>query len=461
MTAWPLSDWLRRDLRERRLTAEKAAAVAGLSSYAVYAWTSGTATPRAGKLRQLLEQCGIDPAPYADFITIKPLAVTVICPGCGRERAMRRALLKPAGRRKRGRSVLRPLGGDRYERPCQTCERRDLPKIGRKALQKVNAERFSKALDYLGFSPGTPPKALGELATRTVRRVALEMALGSRTEAVKNLAAQKKMAAAVRDRRIEAERKAMLDPAWEEMAEAEPKRVEAEPRAMVEAGKRVLAGNHEKFRAMVKAPQSDRHRRAIARSRVLRGAVSGFGLCLLCGLLVQARRWQLAPYGHSWHHDCLIAWRRYCRTVLGPPSGRDLVPRLNRRGRKPTDNLERNYRWLLSRRSGEDTGQRLARRSKLASSASVTEGIKSFVRRLPGSWDLVFPGFKKYRAGNRDRQEVVPLPDLLRPLIDGGARDPIIERLHRYGMADEKTARLTGANLDRVKQVCARTSQAS
>ncbi len=84
---------------------------------------------------------------------------------------------------------------------------------------------------------------------------------------------------------------------------------------------------------------------------------------------------------------------------------------------------------------------------------AVTNGVAAFLRRLPGSWDLVFTRTSATRRVNVHRQERIPLPKEILEVVEVGGRDPLIRRLLDYGMKEEDVARLTGMGLSRVKGI--------
>jgi hypothetical protein len=115
----------------------------------------------------------------------------------------------------------------------------------------------------------------------------------------------------------------------------------------------------------------------------------------------------------------------------------------------------RGYRALVRRGTGETLGSMADDFITVRQNVSVS--INRFLERAPGAWDLMFPGMK----GNSVRQRLAPLPLSLQPLIESGKRDPLIQRLHLYGMTAADIARVTGASLDRINAVLARVSRES
>ncbi len=175
--------------------------------------------------------------------------------------------------------------------------------------------------------------------------------------------------------------------------------------------------------------------------------------CELCTLLV---------HNHRFHRRCYVVFARWRgRHGLSGLSRNDRPPHFgDPRGRKVTPEiLARNYGWLMAREiSRRRTGRAATRRSLYSgkTQTTVNEAIRSFVALLPGDWDLVFWPRPKSKA-NETRQRVVPLPDVLQELIDAGARDELILRLHGFGMPDEEIVQLVG-NLARVRGVLARAT---
>ena len=379
------------DLRVRRLSPSKAAGQAKLDPHSVCLWVRGESRPRRAYLRRLLEANAIDPIPYEAYLaSLEP--VVVVCPRCGLERELPRSQLAKVGPLAKGRTVLPRRTDGKYERLCLACLRRY---VGRPALKRANKER----------------------------RAAAE-ALGCR-----------------------------------------PIEVNLEPQQSKKGLKRFLE--------VARAPRSERHRRAIGEGHLQRGDLKRLGLCLLCGLLVHGRG------KVEWHKRCLslfhLFWRR-CH-----PDAPKAPPRA--RGRPGDENLDRNLRWLLWREKGTRTRadllttdrRRLARyrrrvRGHKPSRSIVNAGVKSVIQHLPGSWEIVFgsgraagPARRTGRwSGQNARvrrnriefyQKRFPLPEKLRSLVEAGRRDPLIRRLHSFGMRVEKISALTGAPLERVLRV--------
>lgn len=171
-----------------------------------------------------------------------------------------------------------------------------------------------------------------------------------------------------------------------------------------------------------------------------------FYLCPLCELIVQ---------GHQWHRPCQLAWWGWCRRLGGYPCAAVQPPPLRRRGPSPKPHLARNYVWLMARYKREKNRAELLAASG-RHKTGVTKAIQSFIRRLPGSWDLVFSWNATVRRTNRARQEVLQLPLALQRMTGAGARDPLIERLHGFGMPMKKIALVTGASVDRIRGILSR-----
>lgn len=392
------------ELRVRGLAPSTAAARAGLRPCVVLPWVKGENQPRADGLRRLLEANEIDLAAYAAYLTaVGP--IMLVCPSCGAERPLPRGQLAAAGRRARGRAVLPRRADGSYERPCRKCSsQRNQPK----AQKRANEQRQASAQ-------------------------------------------------AMRCRPIE-----------------------------VDIRREQLQTNWERFRQQARRPKDAQHRQAIGEGHRLRGDFKRpFDLCALCNLLLHP----LVSHkqGTAWHRRCAlqwIYWRRSHRDApKAPPRGR------SRPGHR---NLTRNLRWLLWRQKDMRTCAELLAidqrdlapyrgrtRAHRPSRSTVTEGVHSLVRYLPGSWEFVFPiGSGKPGAlvttgtwiGQRARQRrdqartyqrLFPLPDKLRPLVDVGKRDPLIARLHGFGMPEDWIVRLTGAPRERVLEVISRTRSQS
>jgi len=224
-----------------------------------------------------------------------------------------------------------------------------------------------------------------------------------------------------------------------------------------------------------RGPKTPAWKDGIARAHVLKGDLSKpFHLCPLCGLSLYAR---------DWHQVCWLSWKWHCyRLEL---DATDVRPsQIKRRGPDPARRLKRNYELLVERsfrtldRNGDrrrpsreeilsdpqilaekpavgswvkPTGRR-GRRRTLRSASSVNKAIGAFLRLAPGGWNQIFT---KSESGNAARQQALPLPAALEPLIISGERDTLIRRLHEFRMRHERIASLTGASLDRVTRVIA------
>jgi len=92
------------------------------------------------------------------------------------------------------------------------------------------------------------------------------------------------------------------------------------------------------------------------------------------------------------------------------------------------------------------------RGSQVAAKSAITEGIKAFLRVLPGSWDLVFSD-RQGQRGNTHRQKLVPLHLELERLVGTGGRDPLIRHLLEFGMKETDVAQVSGMGLPRVKGI--------
>lgn len=390
------------DLQVRGLAPSTAAERAGIRPCVVLPWVRGASQPRASGLRRFLEANTIDPQPYLPYLA-EGGPLTLVCPSCGKERELPRGQLSIAGRRASGRTVLPRRDDGRYERQCKGCSS---ARVGRRALAIANKE---------------------------TRDAAREM----------------------KCRPIE-----------------------------VHIRRKQLEANWENFKRQAQRPKTEQHRRAISEGRRRRVNLErSLDLCALCGLLVHRE-----PAAHkrgavSWHKPCTLRWIYYRRSHPDAPR---VPPRT--RGRPGHRNLGRNLRWLLWTQKDTRTRTRIellegdgpniapyrSRRSRARRSAraTVNAGVDSVILRLPGSWDLVFsPGYPKaVRARTtaslwsgrrarirRDRarqyQKWFPLPDKLRPLVDAGDRDSLIERLHAVGMSENWIARLTGASENQVRVV--------
>lgn len=207
-----------------------------------------------------------------------------------------------------------------------------------------------------------------------------------------------------------------------------------------------------KYRHASRPPKSEEHRWKIAHSHLIGGHLElPFHRCPLCQLLV---------HGQQWHRVCVLTWKRHYWKKHGRwPKAEDGLPSPLRpdpaRGPRPERRFTLNYQWLVQRkdktRQERLSSQRGARGA--ISKPAVSAAIKSFVPRLPGSWDLVFSKTKTIRKGNDDRQRVAPLPKMLERLILSGERDSLVRHLLSFGMKPHDAARLTGVGPDRVRDL--------
>jgi len=233
---------------------------------------------------------------------------------------------------------------------------------------------------------------------------------------------------------------------WAKGGDAEGTAALNKARVAILGGQQQLDKNRAKFRQMVRAPKGAEHRHAISLAHISRGSLKKpFSLCLLCGLLV---------HGHPWHQPCALRWlyRSRRKAPLGQ-GAQTQPPSVRRRGRPSDENLERNYHWLMVRRAGGGSRARLLAEADLKSFSkqAVNKGIESFLRLLPGSWDLVFSKNAGRRRANVGRQELVQLPHELEFLVGAGQRDGLIQKLHDFNMPEREIARLTGASPYRVR----------
>lgn len=384
---------LAQELERRGLSRGQAARQGGVNLTAMQRWFSGKHVPLARTLRRFLDNLGIeDRQPYESFLAAQG-PVTLVCPRCGKPRLLERGQLKGVATDARGRRELKQLADGSYELPCGACSRQ----IRGAALKRDNNRRlrarFGTKADYL-----------------------LDAADAGDQDAREKL------------RRLRSQ--------W--MIETPEQR----------------ARRLERVRTARRGPRTEAFRLACALAGVVTRAANGFlkrpfYLCPLCGLVTHTQRW---------HRPCWDTWRVwYQRNVGGIPERGVLPPPLRKRGPKPEKHLARNYRWLMARRDpkGRENCRQLlsAAAKKLKSKATVVEGIKAFIRLLPGSWDLVFSESPSTRRTNIGRQELAPLTLELERRVGPGGRDNLIRRLLEFGMAEEKVARLTGMGLPKVKGI--------
>jgi hypothetical protein len=373
---------LRADLRRRGLSIRAAAAQPEkkISPDVVSNWIHRKRAPSATVLRRFLEANGIDRQPYEPFL-LAPV-VQLVCPNCGRlDRELERGRLKHAGMRARGRTGLRQRPDGTYERLCSRCAH---TAVGRKALKKINDALVERRLPFEGPSILEAARE-GDLESENVRRHVLA----------------------------------------------------------TEVRRRLTPEARERWRAQLRQPKSEVHRRSLSVAR-LRDQLpkKEFYLCPLCGL---------ATYETRWHAICEDTWRSWAKWSRWHP--RMLPPMLRRRGPSVERYLKRNYCWTVAHRVGGQKRAELVKSGPASRSRwAVNEAMQSLIRVLPGSWDFVFSD-QRSRHANETRQQYIPLPLTIGGLVNAGERDSLIRRLHSVEMAERDIARLTGASIDRVRGI--------
>lgn len=434
---------LRADLQACGLTPPTAARQAGLKPGTVRRWLSGhQPSPSPRHLGQLLDACGIRPGPYRAWLTPRPRR-----PGRRRShppfpREQFLADLKARGLTVEAAARQAGMWGQTV-RPWTRGEHPPTPRLLRQILEANSipldpyqpwleslttfrafcpicektreVERFRGARrDRQEHLPGRPDGSYELLCRRhaakrvglrnrprlkRIQRERLKAALGERAHYVAEAAAQD-------DQQADQMRKQALTP-WFLDAVA----------------------------PMRHRPPSQEARRKLGVALMVAHALKAFPqlrLCLLCGLVVHKDRW---------HRVCGSIWKK--------PSVLSRDGEHRPRGRPADRNLGRNYSWLMASRAGRRTRRELFPEGK---KPAVTAAIDAFIRRLPGSWNLVFLRETR-RRGNPARQALVSLPQVLQPLIDRGARDSLIRQLYNLGMSEKPIARLTGASPERVRGV--------
>ncbi len=432
-------DRLRADISERGLTPYTAGKLAGVQAWH---WIQGRPpdVPRGAKLRQVLETLDrirpIDWETYREYLTAASSTVAVYCPHCRQKRLVPRRQLSQNLARRRAETRHAPSQHDgTYVIRCSEHAKEKARQVGRKALADVNRERYR----------GT--------RTPEERRRALLKAIGP----------------------------------------------EGRRRQRIRAGK---SG---------KRPKGPDTRHKMAQAAII-SAPKKFSLCRLCRLLVHNTEWHKIC-SLRWLFWCRRnKWdAKVTKPAILTGRPRTTLARdyrllfLRQAGAERGELIEVSKREVLpyaDRRSGRSH----------RSTTTITKAIDSIVRVLPGCWDLVFsPGGyaipegedrsyigaearkassdrrrkspserpvpsshwrtakeeREHRhANNRDRQERVPLPfatvdasstcqkdTVLDALIEGGARDPLIQRLHKIRMPVDEIAHVTGAAFDRVRNL--------
>jgi len=209
--------------------------------------------------------------------------------------------------------------------------------------------------------------------------------------------------------------------------------------------------------------KTEQHRKRIGSAHIAQALLrKRFRLCQLCGLV---------RYDREWHQLCWLAWRWYCwRRGLDP--ARKRPPIVRRRGPDSARRLKRNYILLVRKAVGHASRPeihadgRLAskigpasqrgRPRRLRSTRAILHATRAFLRLAPGSWSMIFPR-DDYRTALRD--ESIPLPSSLQELVESGARDAVIMRLHSFEMRPDNIARVTGARVGYVRSLVGESRQ--
>ena len=196
------------------------------------------------------------------------------------------------------------------------------------------------------------------------------------------------------------------------------------------------------------APSPQRGSR-VSRGQLLRrwpSALKGLGLCRLCWLLVQGRKY---------HTECWKAWmrssgfqrererRRWSPDKLGRLPIDPPVPPF--RGR-PSSRLQEKYTWFMKKLDGISVTQ-IARNAGVTK-PTISIGIDDFKRRLPGNWRLVFRNGTA--SANRQREVLFPLHN-----FRAEGRGPLLKWLARYGMPVEKMRELVGYSVGEIQGILA------
>jgi hypothetical protein len=379
------------DLEKLALSSSAAAQLAGVCHHVVLKLVRGNEAPRPGTLFKIIEALHLNREPYQAHLAAAEAVTGPAVLVCPRCGTIRTLARGQLKKASRRAQGRQALVQRPDGRYELPCRSCSAGAIGRRALQAVNADNVKRRL-------GTKSKyildaaAQGDQKAEGIRKEAVRAALG---------------------------------------------------------GADVLAGAHAEFAKWTKGPRSAEHRAAISTTRVSRARVTRpFHLCPLCELVVHA---------NDWHGCCWYTWLGWYRRNVGKvPAPTKRPDPIHARGPKPASHLDRNFRWLFLKRSARRQNREILRLTgtKNNTKSSVTDAIKSFIARLPGSWDLVFSSSKKARlSANVRRQEAVPLPLELQPLVDGGHRDGLINRLLDFSMTPEQISNLTGASLARVQGI--------
>ncbi len=420
------SERLRADLCARFGSVSVAAKHAGILHPLVHGWLRRQHWPEVGSLRRLLDACGLELAPYQSFL--EPTQLTLVCPEqtCGLRRTRPRSDLSSIINGTKGRTTLvRRPNGD-YEVPC----RRHSP--GRRAALRIRQER--ELYKMLG-----PKKAA--LATSIVDEVKKLRPDPTAVKMWNQALLVPALTPDVRDRIVAELRKPKPDLA---AVDAVISTAIAARNRLRRAHGRLAARNRLR---RAHGRRSARARHAIALARLIaRFSHRPLYLCPLCELAISRFRW---------HGACYIAWQRWSGH---PPSPQNWPPRIRTRGPSPERDLRRNLYWLLAQRARKRTRRELAAEAGVGETA-VREGVRAILRLLPGGWGALYTSGCDRRP-NQTRQQCLPLPTdrEFQAIIERGERDPLIRRLHGFGMREEQIVEITGASLEWIRGVLARAA---
>jgi hypothetical protein len=410
---------LRAELVSRFGSIRKAVLHAGLNYQHVMQWLSLRHVPEAEGLRRLLEACSIPLGPYKTLL--EPVWVTLVCPaaGCGHRRQVRRSDLRKIQRKAKGRGPLVQRADGVYEVPCSRHTPGHLtsgrwPNGSEQRLRDVfgkdvkNAARAARILTELKKHTPNP----GAWSVMTLVQQACLLGTDARDE----------LAAELRKPRPD------LGAAFSRL------------RASQVARGRTL--NAQRPRRSPSDPPKPTPESIFA--RFLRGPVN---LCPLC---------ELAIYRRTWHRACQLTWLGRAGEFPAAIHAANLPPATRTRGPSPKGDFRRNLRWLLEQRAHRRSRQILARQWETTVTA-VRKGALAALRLMPGSWD-VFYARGTDNQGNRTRQQYLldlPGDGEFQSMIARDGRDPLIRRLHGFGMSIEDIVTITGASSARIRHVVA------
>ncbi len=383
----------------------------------IYNWR--TRTPSARLLRRVLERNSLPTAPFQPVLERRTF-LTVWCPGCNEAREVRLPALKQrraaADRGAHNGIPIWPCVRHRLG-PTQYRSRKARDQRLRELSTGLTKERARQLLEVAGVSLEEVPPEHREDAAKArdeIRRLRKERFLKvarSRT------------------------------PHWSKNGADTPVALAARAGILVARAIRATAPTDKKGETGKTG--------------------TALNACRLCGLYLYSSPAQRVRNRRSkdelptYHALCRAAGRRWFEQERGrlPTEAEvaELATRVRGPGRPPRlAQLRRGLAWLLAVEHGRSV-RGLAKQYGV-DRATVKRGVQAARRRLAASWDIMGQSAEA-RSANAARQAIIPLPDSIRSLVESGARDPLIRRLHRIEMPTADIAQITGADPDRIDRL--------